>query len=279
MSTSNYLQSARLRAAEFARRLHADVVSREHLICALLADEQSAICELVEHAFADPETLYEDALALAPGILIVGSAGARPFSVRAVLAARSAVDTAREAGLASVTSACILRAAFAELPEGAQAALQTAGCDPSSIALSGEQGDLPAGTHLFHPFSDEARRALTGASRLAANASRNAISPADLIAGALGEDRDLARALGMDKQSAVQLLRPFADDTTPPDPQELREEEDLSDLFTSLPADACSLDALDRILAQPEAELAQVFLRQKVTPALLERSRESFVDP
>ena len=92
MSLSTYLQAAHARAVELALTLHSEEVTLEHLICALLSDEESAICELIEHAFADPETLYEDALALTPGILIVGSSATRPFSVRAVEVARRAVE-------------------------------------------------------------------------------------------------------------------------------------------------------------------------------------------
>jgi len=279
MSPSSYLVAIRARAAELALRLHADTLSREHLACALLADEESAICELVEHAFADPESLYADALALAPGILIVGSNATCSFSVRAVRAARAAVELARSAGLSEVSPACVLCAAHAELSEEAVIALTEAGFDPEAVSLDGERGDLSEGTHLFHPYGDEARRALTGASRLAVKAGRGALSPADLLAAALGEDADLARSLGIDKGSAVSLLRPFADDPTPPEPRDLVDEEELSELMASLPPDAGSLDFLERILERPAEELAQVFLRQKVTPALLERSRASFVDP
>jgi len=279
MSPSGYLDAARARAAELALALHAEVVSREHLVCALLSDEESALYELVEHAFADPETLYEDALALAPGILIVGSGATKPFSVRAVRAARAAVELARGAGLARVDPACVLRAACAELPEEALGALVEAGCDPDAVPLSGERGELPMGTHLFHPFGDEARRTLTSASRLAAKDGRGALSPADLVAGALGEDADLTRAFGVDKSSAINLLRPCADDTTHPEPRTLDDAVELSQLFSSLPEEGGSLDLLEKILAEPEEELAQVFLRQKVTVALLERSRATFVDP
>ena len=148
MSPSSYLEASRARAAELALTLHADVVSREHLVCALLSDEESALYELVEHAFADPETLYEDTLALAPGILVVGSGATRSFSVRAVRAAHAAVELARDAGLAEVNPACVLREACAELPLEAQAALSEAGCDPDTLSLDGEHGDLPTGTHL-----------------------------------------------------------------------------------------------------------------------------------
>ena len=185
MSLSKYLQGAHAQAVELALSLHSEKVTLEHLVCALLGDEESAVCELVEHAFADPETLYEDALALTPGILIVGSGATRPFSVRAVEASRRAVELAQTAGLARVTPACLLRAACKELTTEAIRALVEAGCDSDAVTLIGETGSLPLGTHLFHPFGDEARRALTSASRHVPKGSRRAISPADLIIGAL----------------------------------------------------------------------------------------------
>ena len=279
MSPSNYLTGARARATELSLSLHADVVSREHLVCALLSDEESALCELVEHAFADPETLHQDALALAPGILVVGSGATKPFSVRAVCAARGAVELARSAGLSQVTPACVLKAACEELPPEALARLKETGCDPATVTLEGEQGELPSGTHLFHPFNDEARRTLTSASRLAAKAERGSLTPADLVAGALGEDSSLSRSFGADTGSAAALLRSFAEDSTPPPPRDLQDDEELSQLWSSLSESAGSLEVLDIILSEPEGELAQVFLRQKVTSELLERSKATFVDP
>lgn len=279
MSPSPYLDAARVSAAELALSLHAEAVSREHLVCVLLDDEESALYELVEHAFADPETLSQDALALAPGILVVGSGATKAFSVRAVRAARRAVELAQGARLSSVTPACVLKAACEELSPEALAQLNESGCDPAIVTLTGDEGDLPVGTHLFQPFNDEARRTLTSASRLAAKAKRGTLTPADLVAGALGEDADLSRSFGADAASACALLRPYAEDTTPPEQRDLGDDGDLTRLWTSLPEDAGSLEVLGAILCEPDEELAQVFLRQKVTAALLERSRATFVDP
>ena len=279
MSPSTYLEAAHVSAAELALSLHADVVSREHLVCVLLSDAESALSELVEHAFADPETLHQDALALAPGILVVGSGATMPFSVRAVRAARRAVKLAQRAGLSRVTPACVLKAAYEELSTDALAQLKGAGCLPTGVKLEGEQGDLPAGTHLFHPFNDEARRTLTSASRLAAQVKRRTLTPADLVAGALSEDAGLPQEFGADAASVAVLLRPFAEDTTPPLPRDLKDDEELSQLWSSLSQGAGSLEVLEVILREPEGELAQVFCRQKVTSALLERSRATFVDP
>ena len=279
MSPSPYLEGAREKAAELALSLHADAISPEHLVCVLLSDEYSALCELVEHAFADPETLHQDALALAPGILVVGSGATSPFSVRAVRAARRAVELAQSAGLSRVDPACVLKAAWEELSEDALEALKGAGCDPEPVPLGGEQGELPTGAHLFHPFNDEARRALTSASRLSAKGKRSTLTPADLVAGALSEGPELPRSFGADAASAAALLRPFAEDATPPEHRELPDDDELSRLWSSLTGGAGSLEVLGHILSAPEEELAQVFLRQKVTAELLERSREAFRDP
>lgn len=279
MRLSTYLQGVHAQAIELALSLHSEEVTLEHLVCALLSDEESAICELIEHAFADPETLYEDALALTPGILIVGSGATRPFSVRAVEAARRAVELARTAGLASVTPACLLRAAMEELTPEALQALTEAGCDGEAASLSGEKGTLPEAAHLFHPFGDEARRALTSASRQAPKTSRRAISPADLIVGALSEDAELARSFGTSASGASALLRPFSEDMTPPPARAISNDAALTKVFSALSEESGSLDLLRLVLVDSEAELAQVFLRQKVTPALLERSINTFVDP
>ena len=99
------------------------------------------------------------------------------------------------------------------------------------------------------------------------------------MAGALGEDADRARTFGTDTSGVTALLRPFADDLTAPEHRALDDEEELSHIFRSLPSGGGSLDVLGRILADPDEELAQVFIRQKVTTALLERSRAIFVDP
>ena len=279
MSPSPYLEGARESALKLALTLHADAVSPEHLVCVLLGDEFSALYELVEHAFADPETLYQDALALAPGILVVGSGATSPFSVRAVRAAKGAIQLAESAGLEKVTPACVLKAACDELNTEALDALKEAGCDPAAVALEGSQGVLQASSHLFQPFNDEARRALTSASRMAARSKRSALTPADLVTGALSEDAGLPRSFGADASSAAALMRPHADDTTPPEERALLDDGDLQKLCSDLPEGAGSLDVLGHILSAPEEELAQVFLRQKVTAALLERSRETFVDP
>ena len=279
MSLSKYLQGAHDQAVELALSLHSEEVTLEHLVCALLSDEESAICELVEHAFADPETLYEDALALTPGILIVGSGATRPFSVRAVEASRRAVELAKTEGLASVSPACLLRAACEELTPEALKALKEAGCDGGSADLSGEAGALPEAKHLFHPFGDAARRALTNASRQVPKNSRRGISPVDLIVGALSEDPELARAFGTSSSAASALLRPFSEDKTPHPARDIHNDEALGKILAALSMESGSLDLLQLVLKDSEAELAQVFLRQKVTSALLERSLTTFVDP
>ena len=74
-------------------------------------------------------------------------------------------------------------------------------------------------------------------------------------------------------------MRPFSEDKTPPPARSVPEDETLAEVYSALPEESGSLELLQLILRDPEAELAQVFLRQKVTSALLERSLTAFVDP
>ena len=74
----------RPRAARYALRLHAEELAIEHLFASLLEDEECGATRLVLHAFADPETLAVEVLALCPGIMVVGSEHCLPFSVRGV---------------------------------------------------------------------------------------------------------------------------------------------------------------------------------------------------
>ena len=85
-----YARETLERGASLAARLHADEVSPEHWLAALLADEECAATRAVLHAFADPETIGIEVLAQCSGIMVVGSGRTLPFSVRAVSALRAA---------------------------------------------------------------------------------------------------------------------------------------------------------------------------------------------
>src|SRR5688572_3141726 len=79
-------------ARDFALSIHAEELGPEHLLCALMADAEGAARRAVEHAFADPETIAGEVLAMASGILVSGSAASLPFSpggVRALEGARA----------------------------------------------------------------------------------------------------------------------------------------------------------------------------------------------
>ena len=70
---SPYLRRALDAARDRALAIHADEVTREHLCERLFADEDSALSRAVLDAFADPEGMAVETLALSPGILVVGS--------------------------------------------------------------------------------------------------------------------------------------------------------------------------------------------------------------
>src|SRR5262245_18257872 len=82
------------RARKLALRLHAEELSPEHWLAALLEDEDYAATRTVLHAFADPETIGVEVLALCEGIMVVGSGRTLPFSVLGVEALRAARSTA-----------------------------------------------------------------------------------------------------------------------------------------------------------------------------------------
>lgn len=282
-----YLDGALERAADQARRLHAGALALEHLLLALLEDQDSALNRLVEHAFADSETLLADVLAIAPGILVVGSGATLPFSPKGVAAVREARARAARRGAGQVTPADVLLTAATLLEPGAGMALGSQ--DPSAGAWEGalSQAD-PAGPaadpvreegHLFHHFSPDARRALSGAGRVARRAGAPAIAPAHLLVATLEVDGTLAQRLGLTAGRAAQVLRPYASDPSRPASDPIPPEPGMLAFLAALPPGAGSLDVLGRLLADPSSEQAQVFARQKVTSALLARARGAIADP
>ena len=159
-SAGPYLALGLERAARYALRLHAEELAIEHLFASLLEDEECGATRLVLHAFADPETLAVEVLALCPGIMVVGSKHCLPFSVRGVRALEAARGRAMAGGEDEVASTDLLRAAAAELPAETHRALVEAG-------LTEEGGSqAPAGAPVVvlgtaHPakFPDAVERA------------------------------------------------------------------------------------------------------------------------
>lgn len=273
---SPYLRGALERAAEHALALHSDVLALEHLVGALLRDEESALHRLVLHAFADPETIAFDVLALSPGILVVASDATLPFSTRAV----EALFGARARSQAEVGSAALLDSALATLPEEVLAALHAAGLSrelPRPVAAPAG-GPHPAG-NVFHGFSKPALQSLSRAARSAFRAHEPTIGPARIVLALLEFERELEASSGLGRQRARLVLEGRTVDLEPPADRPLAPDERLSGFLAALPEGAASLAVLAALHRDPSSELAQAFTRQKVSAALLERASQVLHDP
>jgi hypothetical protein len=277
-SLKPYACSLLERAGMHALRLHADSVSPEHLLSILMEDEDSAAHAAVLHAFADPETISGEALAISPGLMVVASGSTLPFSPRAagVLARARVLGAAGSA--VEVGTANLLAQAAAALDEDSQAALRAAGLPIG--AASPASAEPPAlGAALFKHFSAPAKRALSAANRLAAGQRLRAIAPAHLLLGCLMEDAHLAQVLGLSFQRARILLGARTADDSLPAPRRLPPDPTLIGLLRGLPAGSDSLALLARFLSGETPELAQILIRSKVTAAFLARARGAFLDP
>ena len=271
------------RSGNYAALLHADEVGVEHLLCTLMSDEDCAAHRVVLHAFADPDTLAEMALATASGILVVGSRCSMPFSTLGVKALFEARALAAARGESEVGPGHLLLCATRELEAQAHSDLEQAGFNAAEVEGSlakarPEQPTTRAGA-LFKHFTQDAKRALSSAGRSTQQAGQTAISPAHIVAACLQVDGDLAQRAGLSPVRARQALRAHSVDPTPPAARELDPDAVLLEFLAGLPEGAESLDLLAHCLGDLTPELAQHLIRNKVTPALLERSRGVFRDP
>lgn len=271
------------RAGELALRLHADEVGPEHLLCALMADEECAAHRAVVHAFADPGTIGEETLALAAGILISGSAVSLPFSTGAVRALEAARLHARGRGEAQVRPSHLLATALQVLPEELREELDEAGYEPAGLPTgapppAADDPPRPSGS-LFASYSEEARKALSGAARLARQDRLGSIGPAHLALACLLEEPGLGRGCGLSASRARLLFRGRSEDTTPPPARALPPDEGLLGLLERLEAGAGSLALLAGLLSEDTPELARLLARHRVSAALLERAGTAFQDP
>lgn len=283
-------------AGREALRLFADEVEPEHLLLVALADEENAAHRACLHAFADPETIVQEALALASGILVVGSAAALPFSPRAVVALRAARSQAAAQGAAELDGDRLLAASVSELEPQAARALVEAGYTPPSasapqpgVALrEGESSAVPAGPEapgskglsaadpLFRDTTSEARRVLSSAARIALRDEQPAIAPAHVVLAALENDRERATRCGLTAARARLLLQGRSADPSEPPRRELRASDTFREYLSSLPPGAGSIAMLLGLL-EPESvtsrgEISLLLARHRVTRALLERS-------
>jgi len=276
-----YMNRLLARASARALRLHADVVTVEHLVGAALEDDDSAACSVVEHAFADPETVASELLALSPGVMVVGSTASLPFSTRAVDALHAARAAAAAALWPEVTPGHVLRAATAELEPDVQRDLEQAGLQAFELPAPGlgdSQGVRPDGP-LFTSFSGPARQALSRANRGAHRQREASIGPAWLLLACLEVAGELEVQVGLGLSRARMVLSGRTADTTPPPERELPPDGALTPYLEALPEGADSLQLLAVAHARGSDELRQLLERHKITAALLERAHGAFTDP
>jgi hypothetical protein len=279
-----YMRGMTERAADHALLLAAEFVTLEHVLGVVLLDEDSAAHQTVVHAFADPETVAEELLALSPGLMVVGSTAALPFSTCAIDALEDARRRAESDGAESVAPALLLEAAVHALPREVREALAAAGFgatipepDPAPEPARGTT-ELPPAT-LFRSFSDGAKQALGRACRGAHAAGEPSIGPARLVLALLGLDPSLATSSGLSAASAGSILRGRTLDPTPPRPRQLEADPGLLAFLGALPEGAGSLALMRACLTRASEELRELLLRHKLGSELLERASQTLFDP
>jgi ATP-dependent Clp protease ATP-binding subunit ClpA len=281
---SPYARHSLESAAAFALSIHADELGPEHLLCALMDDEESAAHRVAAHAFADPATISEETRALAAGIMISGSSASLPFSALGVKALRRArADAARRRSRAVEPSHLVL-ASFDELAPELREPLEDSGWSRANLealavqAGPGAQAVEDVGA-LFRSFSDEAKRLLSGAGKLARQGGQRSISHGHLLLASLSSDMALERAAGLPPSRVRIALRGRLEDLTPVEGGPLDLDDAAEAYLERLPPGAGTLELLRAFHAGGTAELAQILTRHKVSVALLDRAAEAFLDP
>lgn len=265
------------RAARFGLKLHADEVHVEHLLATLLEEDHSAAGQTIIHAFADPETIRSEVMALCPGILVIGSKRSLPFSVRGVAAMELSRAKARSLGAARIEPLHLLLSALDQLPEALAAGLVELGlsAEPQEVFEGPEL--VPLTGPLLRFFDVDARRSLSAACHQAVRLGRDAISPAHLMMGCL--ETVEGGLIGLSASRAKMFLGGRDDDSSPLPERALPFTEALLKLLAGLPEGASTADLLAAVVAQGSLELRGLLERQKVTLTLLKHTQGAFCDP
>lgn len=262
-----------------ALRLHSSELTIEHLLCAAMRDEDCAAHEVVCHAFADPDTIYEEALALAPGLLVVASASTLPFSPASVRALHSAHAKSRERN-ESVQTLRLATESFFAMTDSQRETLSALGFRDAALEEASPRSDWPedAGS-FFAQFDDVAKRAVSGSNRAAAALRAQTIGPAHILLGCLQADEPLATSLGLNFSRARLTLARDHEDPTPAEARELTLGPELTAFLRALPQGADSRAFLEALHGPATQDLGTLLQRHKVSPDLLQRSVEAFSDP
>jgi ATP-dependent Clp protease ATP-binding subunit ClpA len=279
---ADYARLALDRAGSYALQIHADDVGAEHLLATLMDDEECAAHRVAIHAFADPQTIADEARAMASGIMIGGSDRALPFSVHGVRALAAARRRAAVRGDAAIEILHVLLGAFEHLDEVLRTSFDDAGFDPESLERElgpTSSGGVSESGPLFRHFSDEAKRALSAAAKLARQGDSPSVSAAHLLQAGLQSHVRLERVAGIPASRARLLLRGRSDDLVEATGEPLSIDGALEGLLGRVPGGASTVELLAAFHGGDTLELARVLLRHKVTPALIERARTAFQDP
>ncbi len=265
-------------AATQALRLHANEVTLEHLVCAAMRDEDCAAYEVVCHAFADPDTVFDESLALAPGLLVVASASTLPFSEGAVRALYGSYHAARSKDEEEVSTARVIVCAFEAMSESQRALLRAIGFEPKWSSSDAASAQAPDPSSLFSHFDENAKKALSRGNRAAASLRAGEIGPVHLFLGCLQTDEALATTLGLNFSRARLTLSQDHADPIPVPEREVSLDSGLLELLEELPTGADSLGLLAALHSEKAADLGTLLMRHKVTPELLARSQTAFRD-
>jgi len=230
-------------------------------------------------AFADPETIASEILALADGILVVGSRAALPFSPRAVAGLFSARARAAERGASVLDTGAILAQMVRELDGEVRDALAEAGLSLDELEPTGGPGGVRAEGPLFRDTTEGARRVLSRAGRLAAGEGDPSIAPGHVVLAALDDDRELSGRAGLGAARARLVLSGRTRDETPIADRPLPASEELLTVLGILPEEAGSLAMMRAFHAGGTAEIAGILTRHRVTGAFLERADRGLRDP
>lgn len=278
-----YLTVAMGRAARLARRLHAHEVAPEHALCALLDDEDCAAHRALVNAFADPETISAEVMALAPGILVVGSGRSLPFSVRGARALEGARKRAADRRAVEVAPSDLLLAAVDCAQEELQRALAEGGWSRAGLEAldpGAEVGD-PVGLDgsPIHAFSERTKRACAVACRIAIQHQRSRIGPVHLAYALLELEPELQEASGLNLLRTRSALRGRDDDDTPLPDRALAAEDELAALVDGLEGGADTLDLLVAFQRSGPSGVRLLLEQQRLTAEGLYAARRALRDP
>ncbi|TAJ08072.1 MAG: hypothetical protein EPO68_15830 [Planctomycetota bacterium] len=271
---SPYGRRALEAAGDHALLWHARTTCPEHLLWELMRDDDAAAHRAVVHAFADPESIAVEALALCEGLFVVGSGVTLPFSVRTVRALFAARALADASNAAAVGVAEVLEAALGELPELAAALELPLRRVDAAVVI-----DPEAGHGLFRGYSQDARRCLSQGCKLAHRLGRTSIAPAHILMCALEQEPELGARFGLAPLRVRAALAGRDGDPTPPAERAIGLDGSFEPFLAALPESSGTLGLLAAFVAHGSPEVQALLKRHRITAAMLEHAAPVYRDP